>query len=43
VEWRDISVAKNVGLADNTKAKMGTIMEIAKAGFSQQQSTFIVF
>ncbi|RYC81078.1 hypothetical protein BFJ63_vAg16036 [Fusarium oxysporum f. sp. narcissi] len=43
VEWRDISVAKNVGLADNTKANMGTIMQIAKDGFGQQQSTVIVF
>ncbi|KAK2470848.1 hypothetical protein H9L39_17079 [Fusarium oxysporum f. sp. albedinis] len=43
VEWRDISVAKNVGLADDTKAKMEIVMQVAKAGFGHQQSTVILF
>ncbi|EWY79447.1 hypothetical protein FOYG_17395 [Fusarium oxysporum NRRL 32931] len=43
VEWRDISVAKNVGLADDTKAEIEIAMQVAKAGFGHQQSTVILF
>ncbi|CZR49726.1 uncharacterized protein FPRO_14797 [Fusarium proliferatum ET1] len=43
VQWRDISVAKNVGLADNTKEKIEKVMNVTKTSFGHQESTVILF